>query len=399
VRCDCPFACHQPTAVPGKTSLKTIPAARTVAEARKLKKRLQGADRPSSRDADGTVRLDAFFRDVYLKTARLDDSTKDNYLDVYEREIKPRFGHRRLVDITEEAVERWVRDLEAEARERRAQTGRRATWWVATQVTVFRSVLSHAVRWRRISSNPFTFVGMSEIEPQESDESAGGNSQKVLNRNQLHHLYRAARAGVHTSKHDRYEALIRCGAENGMRNGEVRGLRYSDFDLGASKVTLERQIDRSGRIKWLKGKVRRTLPVSTRLLELIRSLLEAELARGGDVDAYVFPGRRGRPLARHSANAILQRLLVEAEFVDSNGRPLISFHGLRHTCASFLIVEGVAPIKVSRFLGHASLQVTLTVYCHLLSEDELDGIADVFNDFNAISEDDDGSDGAESLAA
>jgi hypothetical protein len=97
VRCDCPFACHQPTARPGKTSLKTIPGADTVAAARKVKKRLQGSERPSPRDGDGTIKLDAFFNDVFLPLARLDESTKDSYLDTYRREIKPTFGHRRLI--------------------------------------------------------------------------------------------------------------------------------------------------------------------------------------------------------------------------------------------------------------------------------------------------------------
>jgi integrase len=382
VRCDCPFACHQPTAKPGRTSLKVIKDARTVADARKLKKRLQGAERPSGRDGDGTIKFDAFFRDFFLPVARLDESTKDSYRDTYEREIKPHFGHRRLCDITEEAVERWVRDLEVEARERRARTGRRATGWVATQMVPFRSALTHAVRWRRIQLHPFHGIELSEIEPQEPEEAEAGSPKKVLSKEQLQLLYTTARSGVHTSKHDRYEALIRCGSELAMRNGEIRGVRYSDFDLEAGKVKLQRQVDRGGRIKWLKGKEARTLPVTRRLLELVASLLEVEITRGGTVNSYVFSGHSGDPMARNAANEIVRRLLVRAGIVDDTGRHVISLHGLRHTCASFLFAEGVAPIKISRFLGHASLQVTLTTYAHLLSEDELDGLAVFFDDFN-----------------
>jgi integrase len=382
VRCDCPFACHQPTATPGKTSLKTIPNAQTAAEARKLKKRLQGADRPSAREGDGNIKLDPFFRDIYLKTARLDDSTKDNYLDIYEREIKPHFGHRRLVDITEEAVERWVRDLETEARERRAQTGRRATWWVATQVTVFRSTLTHAVRWRRIRVNPFEHVALGETEPLEVAEALAGNPRKVLTREQLQLLYKTARSSINAAKHDRFEALVRCGSELAMRGGETRGVRFSDFDFELGRVHLQRQVDRGDRVKWLKGKANRTLPVSRRLLELVQSLLEAERARGGSADGFVFPGKHGKPMARQLANSTLARLLIKAGLVDGSGRHLISYHGLRHTSASLLLADNVAPIKVSRFLGHASLQVTLTIYAHLLSEDELDDITATFDSFN-----------------
>ena len=43
----------------------------------------------------------------------------------------------------------------------------------------------------------------------------------------------------------------------------------------------------------------------------------------------------------------------------------MTFHALRHSHASALIAEGVDLVSVSKRLGHASANFTLSVYAHL----------------------------------
>jgi integrase len=49
------------------------------------------------------------------------------------------------------------------------------------------------------------------------------------------------------------------------------------------------------------------------------------------------------------------------------GRPDISFHDLRHTCATLLLSRNVNPKIVSEMLGHASIAITLDTYSHVLT--------------------------------
>ena len=49
---------------------------------------------------------------------------------------------------------------------------------------------------------------------------------------------------------------------------------------------------------------------------------------------------------------------------------LVTFHALRHTHASHLIDAGIDVVKISRRLGHASVDMTLRVYAHLLRIDK-----------------------------
>jgi integrase len=50
------------------------------------------------------------------------------------------------------------------------------------------------------------------------------------------------------------------------------------------------------------------------------------------------------------------------------GLPTIRFHDLRHTFASLLIHQGAHTKFVSEQLGHASSQITLDRYGHLLDQ-------------------------------
>jgi integrase len=64
--------------------------------------------------------------------------------------------------------------------------------------------------------------------------------------------------------------------------------------------------------------------------------------------------------------------------VGSDGKPLIVFHGLRHSRASHLLLDGAPMLEVSRFLGHASQLITAGTYSHLVPSEEFAGIRALF---------------------
>ena len=46
----------------------------------------------------------------------------------------------------------------------------------------------------------------------------------------------------------------------------------------------------------------------------------------------------------------------------------MTYHDLRHSCASLLAAQGV-PVEVARaILGHSDIRITLNVYTHVLDE-------------------------------
>jgi integrase len=75
----------------------------------------------------------------------------------------------------------------------------------------------------------------------------------------------------------------------------------------------------------------------------------------------VFPNTVGKPLSpQNFMSRSFRPLLARA------GLPPIRFHDLRHTCATLLLKRGVHAKIVSELLGHASIQVTLDLYSHVV---------------------------------
>lgn len=61
---------------------------------------------------------------------------------------------------------------------------------------------------------------------------------------------------------------------------------------------------------------------------------------------------------------------------DDGGLPIVraryGFHALRHYAASFWISEKVDLKRLTTWLGHSSVQITLDTYGHLIKNDEAD---------------------------
>ena len=53
----------------------------------------------------------------------------------------------------------------------------------------------------------------------------------------------------------------------------------------------------------------------------------------------------------------------------------LKFHALRHTYASLCVAAGIPPLEIARFMGHAKVVTTLSVYAHLFEDDHADAMS------------------------
>lgn len=147
----------------------------------------------------------------------------------------------------------------------------------------------------------------------------------------------------------------------GLRIGEVLGLRHEDIDPAARLVAVvPRSNDNGARAKG--GS--RQVPVPARVIRLYSDYLHTEY---GDLDSdYVFvtlwSHPRGRPLAYSSVYDLVCRLRRRTGIV-------FGPHTFRHSYATGLLRRGVAVEVVQRLLGHASIATTSDAYAHLTIED------------------------------
>jgi site-specific recombinase XerD len=65
-----------------------------------------------------------------------------------------------------------------------------------------------------------------------------------------------------------------------------------------------------------------------------------------------------------------------------SGRENVSFHTLRHSCASWLIQQGVPLAVVSEILGHSSTEITDQTYSHVGDDAVTEAMDKVFGGLN-----------------
>jgi integrase len=234
------------------------------------------------------------------------------------------------------------------------------------------SILEHAKHDDVIPANPLSglakFAGLTETRD-EAQEAI-----KALTREELDRFLAAAAA-----RRPAFWLLAFVGSRTGARLGEILGLRWSDFDWTARTVRLSRAVTPKGKPTTLKSKAARTVElgrVVTEHLQHHRAALEAgALAAGKEwtYDSPVFPNL-GAVVATHaSVNATFKRTLKAA------GLPgHFSYHSLRHSFASILLIEGTPIQWVTQQLGHADIRTTFTIYGRWLKA-RADGASDALD--------------------
>jgi integrase len=217
--------------------------------------------------------------------------------------------------------------------------------------------LRQAVTWNLIPRNPADDVKAPTPTPKEMHPLSAEEARRLLD----------------AARRDRFEALYVLGIHTGMRRGELLGLKWDDVDLEDATVRVRRTLTRidNGRRLALgppkNKKSRRTVRLTERAVEALRSHLERQLAEIealGDLykgQGLVFTTETGTPI---NPSNLRQRGL--APLLKRARLPQITFHDLRHTCASLLFQKNVHPKFVQELLGHASVSITLDTYSHML---------------------------------
>jgi integrase len=142
-----------------------------------------------------------------------------------------------------------------------------------------------------------------------------------------------------------------------MRRGEILGLRWSDIDLKAARLTVNQSLERlAGKTVFKPPKTagsRRTITLPALTVEAL-SAHRAEQARIGAGELVFSHG--GIPWDPDSLTKAFDRL------TQATGVRRITFHGLRHTHISHQLMDGVHVKVVSERAGHANVSITLAVY-------------------------------------
>jgi integrase len=162
---------------------------------------------------------------------------------------------------------------------------------------------------------------------------------------------------LETAKKSRHYAAYKLAIECGLRVGEIVGLSKQDVDLKRCQIHVHRQwIDHQKAFGPTKGRKERFINFDPQS-GLKEALAEAILA-SPDPEV-IFTTRAGnRVRSRKLAGRYFTTLLKESRV------PKIRFHDLRHTFASWYMIEHDDIWSLRAILGHGDIQTTQR-YAHL----------------------------------
>ena len=161
----------------------------------------------------------------------------------------------------------------------------------------------------------------------------------------------------------------------GLRRGEQLALRWSDVDLDAKTLSVERALEETLEGIAIKGPKseagRRAVTLPDVVVDVLRDhrrqqLEQRLMLRQGRLpdDALVFPTPEGKHQSPRCFSARWRRLVIRL------GLPPVKWHALRHSHASMLIDAKVDVATIAKRLGHSSPMVTLSVYAHCFRRDD-----------------------------
>lgn len=255
--------------------------------------------------------------------------------------ITPILGSTRLCDLTPQKVERMMQSLTARGLAPRTANLARV---------VLGASLKDAMRSNLLTTNA---AALARPLPSPRKEIEPMSPQEV----------QALLAGTSGRLHD----MILVSLWLGLRQGELLGLQWADIEEGA--ITVRHSLKRSGqeyRLEPTKTGRQRVLPIVEpvrQALERQRERIEAGRQRDDWIEIagfdLVFRTHHGRPLYGSEVTKEFQGTLAKL------GLPKYRWHDLRHTCATFLLAQGVELRVIQELLGHSSVATTANIYTHV----------------------------------
>lgn len=306
-----------------------------------LKKKL-GDVRTRQVRKETDMTLDIWY-DKWIRVCKsnIRDTTRRTYKNSYGP-IKPYLGGRRLTDIRKVDVQEALNNLDTKSKRRMAKG-------------VLCDMFECAVENDLIEKNPAKGVYV---------ERGGNEERKVLSDEEIKLILKELNGNPYM-----YDITV-LALHTGMRIGEILGLKKEDIDFEKKLITVQRTLvfvpgkgPQEHYPKTSSGK--RDIPMIAVVAKMLRRRLS-------DTDL-IFATRNGTPLGDSNVRALYRKAFrkIEAENpgVDLKG---VTPHTFRHTFATNCIANGMKPKVLQKILGHATLQMTMDLYCHVREETAID---------------------------
>jgi integrase len=306
----------------------------------------------------------------YFKVPEARRHTVADLVDRYTREILPhrpknasntqrhlewwkaRLGPTRLSDLTAAVITEHKNVLLA------TQTRRNSPMSPSTVVR-YMAALSHALNiamkdWEWIEDSPMRKVSKPR-EPR--------GRERFLSDDERTRLLEACRQSASAHLY----AVVVVALSTGMRRGEIMGLRWDMIDFEQEQV----------RLHATKNDTSRSVSLVGHAMQLLQRMHPLRVNDTG----LVFPSSGGRASIGSMRGVGPKPVDIKKPWTTAVKRAKLTdfrFHDLRHSCASYLAMNGASTVEIAAVLGHKTLSMVRR-YAHL-GQSHTRGVVQAMND-------------------
>ena len=332
--------------------------------------------------------LNDLFEIYMANKPELKESTRSNYLYMYNKYVRDDIGKRKIADIKYSTVKAYYNKLIKEL-------GFKPNSMEIIH-TIIHPIFTLAVRDGYIRINPAAGA-MAEIKKSHNWEKPKRHALSVeeqtafINYMSSHKIY------------NHWLTLFTVLLGTGGRVGEITGLRWEDCDFEDNIISINHNMvyrkfedDEKAAFHIVTPKTSagiRIIPMLSEVKEALQTEWERQSVLGFNesiVDGYtgfIFQNRYGDPLSAHNVNRAIERVYRdynedELVLADKEGRePMLirhfSVHNLRHTfCTRFC--ENESNIKViQEIMGHADIETTMNIYAEATKQKKKESFANL----------------------
>lgn len=311
---------------------------------------------------ESEVTVDSWFQtwiDEYKKPT-VKKGTVGVYVDTYDSYIRKPFGKKKLKDLRPEQIQNLYNRLNLKGYSKST---------IELVSVVLGGMYKQAYKNELVKRNPVPLTTLPKMQTPEE--------RRVLTKEEQEIFLNAAR-------NNQYYYVYKLALSTGLRNGEVRGLEWSDIDF-QNRIIHVRSTLVQNSYGFYKDTPKtkssyRDIPMLDSVYELLkehrkeqseRKILLGSLWHPAEgLENLVVTTTMGSPVGKAYFNNGIKNLVKEIQKTVPDFE-YISFHGLRHTFATRCIENGMNPQVLKAIMGHSKLSITMDLYAHVLPDEKM----------------------------
>ena len=206
-----------------------------------------------------------------------------------------------------------------------------------------------------------------------------------------------------------YDNLFVVAVNTGLRPGELCGLKWSDINFNKMEISVERTLlyqkldgDEQKTFHFDPPKTktsRRKVPINKQCevalkkqylqSNVVKSRLYSKPLKG--FEDLLFTTKFSTPINSQIYLEAIKRIIDEINLMKDDLEQMEPFsaHTFRHTFATRCFESGIQPKTVQKYLGHATLQMTMDLYTHVLDEQSKDDMIKLSKELEKLEYSDD----------